>query len=56
MTEPGEKQSKIFPGKGGQEPEVVVDLSKEATEAVTEPKGKVYKSKTSRYKGKHEKK
>lgn len=57
MTESdAERQSKIFPGKGGQDPEVQVDLTKETTEPVTEPKGKVYKSKRSKYKGKHEKK
>lgn len=50
-----EKRSKIFPGKGGQKPEIEVDSTKEVTEAVTENKGTVYKS-TGKYKGKHEKK
>lgn len=51
-----ERRSKIFPGKGGQEPQVEVDLSKVATEAVTENNGTIYRAKPKRYKGKHEKK
>jgi hypothetical protein len=50
------KRKKIFPGKGIKPPVIQDDPAAEATSAVTKNRGTVYKAKSDRYKGKHEKK
>lgn len=51
---PGEKRSRIFPGKGSEEPKVEEDQH-DATKPVTKPeKGTIYKG-GKKYDGKHKK-
>jgi hypothetical protein len=52
--DPGEKRSKIFPGKGEQEPVVEEDKTEKTTAIPPKDEGTVYKA-GRKYEGKHKK-